>query len=367
MDFYGELALTGDGAPTVEMSALWPFRRMASRPDRSVRVGRMSEEIAALVRRLASESREDRAAAQEALTALGAPVVEHLLPLLRNDETPGSSAAESCLESLGDAAIDPLREVRAEGPGSLRKAALRMLATIGGADALSDADRAAVERLVQIKLPDEEPGDLPADCWIAVPEAEIGDIVRALDLHDVRPVTTAMGLSAAVEHENSLRRPTEDGGVTTAYRVFITPEFDGWRLIYGADYLNDNWAQIVTRLSARCREAHFYAIDDYNGAQVWWVSENGHDKRGYRTYGDPEWIGEPMEFERNLMAGGDAYDDEDDDAEQYAEGVRDPEEVASSISIQPTVVEVLDRVGHGWLAVTDPDVGHGRFRGALDI
>ncbi|TJZ59096.1 hypothetical protein FCH28_02885 [Streptomyces piniterrae] len=327
----------------------------------------MTQDIAALVRQLAAPDRDERDAARDRLVALGAPVVEHLLPLLRDEEAPGRSLAESCLEHLGPAAIEPLRRVRRDGPGELRATALRMLANIGGGDALSPADLAAVERLVRIKLPDEQPGDLPAELWIAVPGAEVADIVGALGLHDARSATTAMGVSAAVHQENSLNLRADDGTETTAYRVFITPEFDGWRLVYGDDYLNDNWAHAVARLSTQCREAHFYAVDEYNGARVWWVSENGQDKRGHRTYGDPEWVGEPLEFERNLMP--DESDDECDpeEAEEYAEGVRDPEEVASWISIQPTVVEVLDKVGHGWLAVTSQEAGHGRFRGALDI
>ncbi|MFJ5798188.1 HEAT repeat domain-containing protein [Streptomyces decoyicus] len=327
----------------------------------------MSEDIAALVRQLAAVDRDERRTATDRLVALGAPVVEHLLPLLGDEERPGRSAAEACLQDLGATAIEPLRRVRGEGPGGLRPAALRALASLGGGDALGPADRAAVERLVRVKLLDESPGDLPAETWIAVPRAEVKDIVRALELHDARPVTTALGVSAAVHHENSLDHLSDDGTSSTAYRVFITPEFDGWRLVYGADYLNDYWAQAVEKLSTQCREAHFYAVDEYNGARVWWVAENGQDKRGHRTYGDPEWVGEPMEFERDLMQDEDdeLYDPEE--AEEYAEGVRDPEEVASWISIQPTTVEVLDKVGHGWLAVTSPDVGHGRFRGALDI
>ncbi|AOP47214.1 hypothetical protein [Streptomyces lydicus] len=327
----------------------------------------MSEEIAALVRRLATGDRADRRAARDGLVALGAPIVPHLLPLLREAGTPGCSAAESCLERLGPAAILPLRAVRREGPGQLRAAALRMLATLGGGDALSAADRAAVERLVRIKLLDEEPGDLPADSWIAVPGAEVSEIVRALELHHALPVTTAMGLSAAVHHENSLTRGADDASRATVHRVFITPEFEGWRLLYGADYLRDHWASAVERLSAHCGEAHFYAVDDGNGAQVWWVSEHGRDRRGHRTYGDPEWVGEPMEFERRLMPGEDDEPGDPDEVAEYADGVRDPEEVASWISVQPTAVEVLDRVGHGWLAVTSDDVGPGGFAGALDI
>ncbi|MFE1767146.1 HEAT repeat domain-containing protein [Streptomyces angustmyceticus] len=339
----------------------------------------MSEDIAALVRQLAAEDRDERRAATDRLVALGAPAVEHLLPLLAGEDGPGRSAAEACVQRLGTAAIEPLRKVRAEGPGRLRPAALRMLASVGGGDALSPADKAAVERLVQIKLLDETPGDLPSDRWVAVPRAEVKDVVRALELHDARPVTTAMGVSAALHHENSLDHRSADGTTSTEYRVFITPEFDGWRLVYGADYLNDNWAQAIEKLSTQCREAHFYEVDEYHGAQVWWVMENGQDKRGHRTYGDPEWVGEPLEFERDLMQdaadeegeeegeeeGGELYDAEE--TGEYAEGVRDPEEAASWISIQPSTVEVLDRVGHGWLAVTSPEAGHGRFRGALDI
>ncbi|MEW1749707.1 HEAT repeat domain-containing protein [Streptomyces angustmyceticus] len=341
----------------------------------------MSEDIAALVRQLAAADRDERRAATDRLVALGAPVVEHLLPLLAEEDGPGRSAAEACVQRLGTAAIEPLRRVRSEGPGHLRPAALRMLASVGGGDALSPADRAAVERLVQVKLLDETPGDLPSDAWVAVPRAEVKDILRALELHDARPVTTALGVSAALHHENSLDHRSADGTTSTEYRVFITPEFDGWRLVYGADYLNDNWAQAIEKLSTHCREAHFYEVDEYNGARVWWVMENGQDKRGHRTYGDPEWVGEPLEFERDLMqdaaaraSEGEGEEEEEGDAlhdseeaEEYAEGVRDPEEAASSISIQPSTVEVLDRVGHGWLAVTSPEVGHGRFRGALDI
>ncbi|WP_328687064.1 hypothetical protein OG879_04990 [Streptomyces caniferus] len=327
----------------------------------------MGKDIAGLVHQLAAVDREERRAATDRLVALGAPVVEHLLPLLGEEDGAGRSAAEACVRRLGDAAIEPLRRVRSEGPGRLRPAALRMLADVGGGAALAPADRAAVERLVRVKLLDETPGDLPADAWVAVPRAEVKDIVRALGLHDAQPVTTSLGVSAALHQENSLEHRSADGTTSTEYRVFITPEFDGWRLVYGADYLNDNWAQVVEKLSSQCREAHFYAVDEYNGARVWWVAENGQDKRGHRTYGDPVWVGEPMEFERDLMQDEDdeLYDPEE--AEEYAEGVRDPEEAASWISIQPSTVEVLDRVGHGWLAVTSPEVGHGRFRGALDI
>ncbi|MFJ9407513.1 hypothetical protein [Streptomyces sp. NPDC101393] len=327
----------------------------------------MTEDIAALVRQLAATERADRREASERLVALGAPAVGHLLPLLREPIGTARSAAESCVERLGEPGLAALRKVRVEGPGQFRATALRVLADTGGADALSPADRAAVERLVRVKLPDEAPDDLPIHAWIAVPGADVTAILAALELHDARPVTTAMGVSAAVDHENSLTEEASDGSETTAYRVFISPEFEGWRLLYGTDYVNENWAQAVEKLSTHCREAHFYVVDEYNGSWVWSVWENGRVTRGYSTYGDPQWEGEPLEFERDLVLDEDDEMYDPEEAEAYADGVRDPEEVASALSIQPTTVAVLDKVGHGWLAVTDPDVGHGRFRGALPV
>jgi hypothetical protein len=50
--------------------------------------------------------------------------------------------------------------------------------------------------------------------------------------------------------------------------------------------------------------------------------------------------------------------------EQYAEDGPDLEMIAP---VHPLWVLEEDMRGHGWLAVTHPDFGHGRFKGALDI
>lgn len=323
-------------------------------------------DIEALAGELRSRDRARRRAAENALIAVGAPAVEHVLALAeQGDGVAGYRAAKLLLERLGEQALPPLQRIRRQGPGRLRRSALRALADLGGADVLDEKDVRAVERLVAAKLVDEQPDDLPIGRWLAVPHAKAEDIVEALGLHDPRPATVAMGVSASVESENSVGYQDSDGRTATGYRVFISPEFDGWRLVYGNDFLNDRWADAVQRLSARCREAHFYLVDDYDGAKIWWVAEKGQDRRGYRTYGDPQWIGEPMPFEQSLMS--DDPDDLFDDADDYSEGVTDPESVASWISIPPTTIGTAEKSGHGYLAVTDRQIGHGRFRGALVI
>lgn len=322
-------------------------------------------DIDALAGELRSPERARRRAAEDALVGVGAPAVQHVLALAEPAAETARLGAQRVLERLGEQAIAPLQRIRRHGPGRLRRAALRALADLGGGDLLDGKDIQAVERLVSVKLAEEEEADLPVGRWLAVPHAKAEEIVEALDLHDPRPVTVAMGVAASVRSQNSVEYRDAEGATATGYRVFITPEFDGWRLVYGDDFINDRWADAVQRLSARCREAHFYLVDDFDGAKIWWVAENGHDRRGYRTYGDPQWIGEPMPFEVSLMS--DDPDDLFDDAEDYSEGVTDPENVASWISIPPTTTGTAERSGHGYLAVTDPQVGHGRFRGALTI
>ncbi|MGA4878940.1 hypothetical protein NCG97_25815 [Streptomyces lydicamycinicus] len=324
----------------------------------------MTDDIQQLIQQLCSSGPDEWETAERALCELGPQAVEYLLPLLADSTGNGGVRAQSCLSSIGSGAVPVLQRIRRQGPGRLRRPALQALAELAGGQEIAERDLKAIERLVRVKLVDEQPDELPVGGWLAVRGAQVNDIVQALELGDVRPATVAMGISAAVESENSIEIEGEE---ERAYRVFITPEFDEWRLIYGDDFINDNWANAVQKLSARCNEAHFYLVDDFDGNNVWWVARNGEDHRGYRTYGDPEWIGDPMPFERSLMV------DEDDplyDPEEhgdYAEGVTDPESVASWISIPPTTISIAEKVGHGWIAVAGGDVTNAAFKGALQI
>ncbi|MDX3383512.1 hypothetical protein PV682_18865 [Streptomyces niveiscabiei] len=85
---------------------------------------------------------------------------------------------------LGPEVLAPLRRVRRDGPGELRADALSVLAAVGGEEALSDRDRAAVERLVRVKLPDDHP--IPLDvcfnAWMAVPGGDRDGVAEVLGL-----------------------------------------------------------------------------------------------------------------------------------------------------------------------------------------
>ncbi|WP_310728291.1 hypothetical protein [Streptomyces sp. N2A] len=327
----------------------------------------MTDDIQKLTRELCAADPDQRDAAERTLCALGARAVHGLLPLLSDPTGSGSLRARSCLGAIGSEAVPVLQRIRREGPGRLRRPALEALAELAGGEALTGRDLKAVDRLVRIKLIDERPDDLPTGRWIAVENAQVDDMVKALGLHHARPATVNMGICAAVELENSVEIQGTDEHEEHAYRVFITPQFDGWRLIYGDDFINDHWPDAVAKLSAQCGEAHFYLIDDFDGAHVWWVAQNGSDRRGYRTYGDPKWVGEPMDFERSLMVHEDDPVYDPDEHADYADGVTDPESVASWISIPPNTVSIAEKDDHGWLATTHREAPHQRFKGALRI
>ncbi|MFE0520465.1 hypothetical protein [Streptomyces sp. NPDC058954] len=77
-----------------------------------------------------------------------------------------------------------LREIRREGPGRLRGGALEILVDLGGADALDETDRLAVERPVRVKILDERPVETPMEGgrWLAFPADRLDDAVTALGL-----------------------------------------------------------------------------------------------------------------------------------------------------------------------------------------
>ncbi|MFQ6854749.1 HEAT repeat domain-containing protein [Streptomyces sp. 35M1] len=97
-------------------------------------------------------------------------VIEALIPLLGDPDPDVAQRAEWALGLLGPATHEPLRRVRAHGPGRLRARALATLAASGGEEALSAADRAAVERLIRVKVPSDRarPLDLCSASWLAV-------------------------------------------------------------------------------------------------------------------------------------------------------------------------------------------------------
>ncbi|AZQ32354.1 hypothetical protein EJ357_01890 [Streptomyces cyaneochromogenes] len=261
-----------------------------------------------------------------------------------------------------------LRRDPAESP-RIRRGAMAALVAGGGADALDDRDRAAVERLIRVKILDEIPS-LPSSTlsgwWMAVPGASYEGVFEALGLHDRRPVTVAAGVRASEGRE--IQVPGPEGGSRSVGRVFVTPELDGWRLVFGSfDLLvaGDPWdgmIETVERVSVHCGQAQLFFLDDAGGSDVWMVAENGRMIRRYAAEGYPEWEGDPLPWE--ILAA----DDPDYDEAPSNAGTMGARSACGYLSVDPDAVGPDTEVrGHGWLALTEPGVGHGAFPGTLRI
>ncbi|POX56212.1 hypothetical protein C3489_05650 [Streptomyces sp. Ru71] len=253
-----------------------------------------------------------------------------------------------------------------------RRGAMAALVAGGGVDALDDRDRAAIDRLIRVKIPHETPR-LPSSTlsgwWMAVPGASYEGVFEALGLHDRRPITVAAGVEAAESRE--IRVPGPDGVDRAVGRVFVTPELDGWRLVFGAfDLLvGDPWdgmVETVERVSVHCGQAQFFFLDDAGGSDVWMVAENGQVIRQYVAEGDPEWEGDPLPWE-TLAVDDPDFDPEYDEAPSNA-GTTGARSACGYLSVDPGEVGPDTEVRHhGWLAITAPGVGHGAFPGTLRI
>ncbi|MFI9721481.1 hypothetical protein ACIHFE_17815 [Streptomyces sp. NPDC052396] len=264
-----------------------------------------------------------------------------------------------------------LRRDPAASP-STRRGALAALVAGGGADALDGRDRAAIERLIRVKIPYETPS-LPAPIlsgwWLAVPGASYEGVFEALDLHDRRPITVSAGVHATDGEDIRIAGP--DGAGRTVGRAFITPELDGWRLVFGpfdllVGELWDDMVETVERVSAHCGQAQFFFLDDAGGSDVWMAAENGRVIRQYVAEGDPEWEGDPLPWE-TLAVDDPDFDPEYDEAPPNA-GTAGARSACEYLSVDPGEVGPDTRVrGHGWLALTAPGVGHGAFPGTLRI
>lgn len=338
----------------------------------------MPATVDALVEDLSSRDRTVRRAAKDALLALGPRELDQLLPytLDRRARSPRREV-QSIIELMGEAVLPRLREIRRKGPGRLRGNVLEILVNLGGADALDEADRRAVERLVRIKLLDERPVSTPSEAgrWLAFPADRLDDAVAALGLHDLRPVTTVMGVAATTRATDALDfqgRPAYQSETQRAYRVFITPEFENWladgpiknwRMLWGNSFLDElDGFRLARELSERCGEAHFYVLDPYNSAENWYVARDGHRVRSYGSYDYPQFAGDPLPFEAWYMENAD-----EDEANEYSEGVPHASQAADNLSVEPGPQLAEHTHGHGWLATTHPDVPNSRFKGALPI
>ncbi|MPY60294.1 hypothetical protein FNH08_24880 [Streptomyces spongiae] len=320
------------------------------------------------MRDLSGKDRTRRAAAEDSLVALGPQVVDYLLPLLRDGRPRGLRLrAESVLSRLGDEALPRLREIRCHGPGHLRSSALRVIADVRGEQGLGFVDRRAVERLVRVKLLSERPVMLPPESrWMAFPAVQLDAVVSALGLRDLRAATTVMGLAAteAATAHDAMEIETPHGKKETVYRVFITPRFGNWRLLYGNSFLDALGGDYLTEKASRQRgEAHFYSIDTYHDTHAWCVARNGHVVRHHATWGEPEWEGEALPFEVDYLEGRTWIDP----SQIGTRGVIDANVAARHLSVDVGFMLESETHGHGWLATTSPESPNSHFKGALPI
>ncbi|MFD5621295.1 hypothetical protein [Streptomyces yangpuensis] len=259
-------------------------------------------------------------------------------------------------------------------PARIRRGAMAALVAGGGTDALDGRDRALLTRLIGVKITDETPR-LPettlSGWWMAVPGATYEGVFPALGLHDPRPVTTAGGLDASEGQEIEVTGPA--GEEIVVGRVFVTPELDGWRLVFGSsDRLigDDPWdgmIDAVERASSHCGHAQLFFLDDAGGSDVWFVAENGRVIRRFAADSEPEWEGDPLPWE-TLATDGSGSGDDDVPSDAGTAGTVGAREACAHLSVDPGEVGPGTRVvGHGWLAITAPDVGHRAFPGTIRL
>ncbi|TYC66615.1 hypothetical protein EH183_42280 [Streptomyces sp. CB01881] len=307
-----------------------------------------------------------RGAALTALRGLGPaarPALAAVLPLLGDRRK--ESSARRFLEAMDPSAVGELLAVRENGPGRLRRHALHALAHLGACDALPARDRAALERLVRIKLLDDRLPDETWDFhWVVVPGDTYEAAFEALGLHDRIPATLAMGLSGRVHDEAVVARA--DGTELAVQRVFVTPEIAGWRLFFGRSLVNCPDDGSLERLAEACGRAHYHFRDGYEDSHHWALAERGRGVvRSFRTYREPAWTGEPLPWEEPQT------EDplwEPGMYEPNASLEWDAHAVAGRLTVDPEEIdEDTPMTGHGWFAVTAPGAGHGVFPGALSI
>ncbi|MFB8350052.1 HEAT repeat domain-containing protein [Streptomyces niveus] len=228
-------------------------------------------------------------------------VIDALTPLLADPDPDVAQRAGWVLTMLGPGVVKRMRDVRVHGPGKLRSRALSVLTSVGGEEALSPADRAAVERLIRIKVLDDraKPLDTCSTSWIAAPTGDQRGVVETLDLFEARPATFELGLNVGMHDSH-------DGAEYG--RVYVTPEVDGWTLVLGP-WCNpvdperaEDVLRVVTELSRRYGRAQAYYFGEQGGGAGWLVVEDGTVVRRFGSYwsddGSRFTVGEPLPEER---------------------------------------------------------------------
>ncbi|HEY1180209.1 MAG TPA: HEAT repeat domain-containing protein, partial [Phytomonospora sp.] len=198
------------------------------------------------------------------------PYVGELLPLLTDPDADVRQRARWALTEIGPGGVVPrLKSLRRKGKTpELRRQALTALAEVAGPAKFDPADLALLRRLIAVKLPAEraEPMHLCGHWW-ALPTADQAAVLDAFGLSAPEPVTMRLGGSIwNLDHHES------GGGVHgSCARVYVSPAFDGWTLVFGDSSADGHReapvAERCAELSRRFGRAHWYGQscgDDWN-------------------------------------------------------------------------------------------------------
>ena len=345
-----------------------------------------------------------RRAAAGGLQRLGSdalPAAPAVLARLNDPDPEVREQVMFALMDIGEGVIPALQEIRAHGPGHLRSHALTALLEVGGETALSAEDRAAIDRLIRIKLLDERAesvGETRCGVLLAVPGGDQQAIMEALDPSEPRPATMRLGFDAisSDRHGGGTRRQRDS-------RVFVTPQLDGWTLVVGSWYAR--WAElgsydflklepateieVVRELSARFGQAQSYWYDGELKLGGWLICVDGEVRRWYHESHPEEAIGDRLPVEASFRLPHETAQIPDEEraalkefwGEEYYERLREvharygipprcaPFDIAAAMSVSPTTLgPQTEVVGHGLLALTQVGREHGvPTRGAFPI
>lgn len=329
------------------------------------------------------------------------PLIERLAPSLGDPDSGVRERAVRAFQAIGAATVPHLQQVRrrpATGP-RIRAGALEALASIAGPDGLDARDRHAWRRLTRIHLSAEVPdGFHLCGSWYAVPTADQGVVLDAFALGSPEPVTLRTG-AAAWNHDHHAWNTAPHASCA---RVFVSPELDGWTLVFGdasedthtmrdADGRSEARELVVRNrcadLAGRFGSAHWYGMSCGDGWTAWCIAEAGEVVRYYDVedagrYGDdaprhPAEAGLLLPHEPRLPDGALA-DMTHADPEtliaryrQLKEQLQIPDTcyadtLAARLSVDPAALDAGTRVrGHGVLALTTCGQEHGHPAGAL--
>lgn len=326
--------------------------------------------------------RADAATGIGYLNEQGLPGAAALVDLLADSDQQVRERAVVALEHLGLGVLPLLQRARRRGPPRARHGALAALANLAGDRGLSPRDRAAVERLIRVKLSRDRPEPFLEGGWLAVPGADQAGIIRLLGLAAPQPATFALGLSAVRNDAHGWHDPTPpDRGRRV---VFITPELAGWTLVIGETFLPADPARqaglLLTcrRLAGRYGTAQAFAYDELSGWSAWTVADDHpalfalpgeppglgrivrHHVDDEEEEGGGADIGQPLAVEVACAERGREADG--------APGCCSAIEVAEALSVNPHQLGPHVPVrGHGALALTLHGVTNGMRAGALEI